>query len=961
VWAGWRTVARGVGGRTTAALAGLSIFAIDHLLLKGGMFLLMHAAGAHDQALLAFGGVVVSMVMLAPVPIALGMLGGRLARTRSLEGASAWVRRRDVPMGAVVLAWVLTAFGAVSGVVSTFWLTLYGVYPLLFVSRELDPGAHARLLALAATVGLSVVTSIGGRGLLRRRPWARPWIIVPSLTTLVLFLWTMQTTGEPLAQARAFASSPQVFSGITLVLTIGSAVVAALALLALAVRGRVWLPPCSRAQWVAACVVVATLHRAMSPPMSGDEQARRPPPTPTARAVATIQVEPGRARATIVPTFRGKVLDPDLDAHARVTFTDERTRLPRTLQARLTRGAIEVPDLDTGVYSLRLGVDLNRGNGMGHSGGMPGDMRALTGPRWELVKNGQTLRQEVALDYVMRLFRPLDTVRGVRFMSGQLPRFRSPVTFAWEGVPGATSYRALIRKSVAGAQEVGSTVQSDTEWTVDVPPTPAGEYYTLEVVASDETEEIGRLSVESVGGYAYGFHFAVVAPDHVELDQPGPDVPLPDPGEGAGDVVLVPTVDGEPLRPPDGTWSTVGLFPSPGVAFDGRVNVRTANGAVTVANVPAGLIAVGVLNVDTGPHGDAGDCFTTGDSRQRMVTVVAGQTIRSDVPVECVMRLVAPEDTAKGETKPPRELTPPLTFTWDAVPRAVRYTYDLRRDGQVVAHGDTREPRWTIDDLPRVTSAEYLFTVSAEGRSRRVGSLRVTGRSGNHTSYSPWYTFRVVADERPVESGKARLVLAPTFDGEPIANDDDLRAAVYLTELDSRDHRRLEGRLERGVIDVDEVGTGRYRVELALMATGPPFAAPPRANPVMIASDAFELAFRHRGETVRREVPMRVRMRLQSPESTEMPLRPLDQLPSVGSPVSFAWDAVPGARAYELELVDTGSGDPPRVERVTGTTWTVHLPAVSPRGFYTLRLSARGAQTRIGEFPPYQFRVRDGS
>jgi hypothetical protein len=412
--------------------------------------------------------------------------------------------------------------------------------------------------------------------------------------------------------------------------------------------------------------------------------------------------------------------------------------------------------------------------------------------------------------------------------------------------------------------------------------------------------------------------------------------------------VLVPTVDGQPLAPPDGTWTTVGLFPSPGVAFDGHINVRTVDGSVTVANVPAGPISVGVLAVDLNPHGDAGDCFTTGDSRQRMVSVAAGRTTRNEVPVECTMRLVVPENTATGELKPPRELTPPLKFAWDAVPGAVRYVYTLRRDGQVLARGETREARWTIDNVPRVTSAEYQFGVSAEGRTRRVGTLPVD------------YAFRVAADETSIESGKARLVLAPTFDGEPIADDEHLRAFVFLSELDSRESRRVEARLERGVVEVDYVATGRYRVELGLHAMGLPFAAPPPANPVLIVSDAFEIAFRHRGETARREVPMRVRMRLQSPESIEMPLRPLDQLPSVGSPVTFAWDAVPGARAYVLQLADNWTGEPPRpVARVTGTTWRTQLPAVSGQGFYTLHLSAHGARSQIGEFPPYMFRVRD--
>ena len=68
VWAGWRVVARGAGGRGAAAVSGVLLFALDHLVAKGGMFLLLYLLRGNRDFLLAFGGVVVSFVVFAPCP-----------------------------------------------------------------------------------------------------------------------------------------------------------------------------------------------------------------------------------------------------------------------------------------------------------------------------------------------------------------------------------------------------------------------------------------------------------------------------------------------------------------------------------------------------------------------------------------------------------------------------------------------------------------------------------------------------------------------------------------------------------------------------------------------------------------------------------------------------------------------------------------------------------------------------
>jgi|GEM_PF-2589793 hypothetical protein len=72
VWAGW------ILGRLSLSVwkssaAGLALFVLDHVVLKGGWFLVSAEA-------LAFGGVMISFAMFALVPLALGALGGLAAR-----------------------------------------------------------------------------------------------------------------------------------------------------------------------------------------------------------------------------------------------------------------------------------------------------------------------------------------------------------------------------------------------------------------------------------------------------------------------------------------------------------------------------------------------------------------------------------------------------------------------------------------------------------------------------------------------------------------------------------------------------------------------------------------------------------------------------------------------------------------------------------------------------------------
>lgn len=81
LWAGLLVTRSAVGGSGMAALAGVSILLVDHVVLKGGWFLMHHLmdpATLENKGLMAVGGVLVSFVIVLPVALLLGWLGGKL-------------------------------------------------------------------------------------------------------------------------------------------------------------------------------------------------------------------------------------------------------------------------------------------------------------------------------------------------------------------------------------------------------------------------------------------------------------------------------------------------------------------------------------------------------------------------------------------------------------------------------------------------------------------------------------------------------------------------------------------------------------------------------------------------------------------------------------------------------------------------------------------------------------------
>lgn len=79
-YAGWLIAHKRVGGVWQSALAGAVVYFADHVVIKGGIFLLNYLFKPEGMGLSAFGGVLVSFILFIPLAMLIGMLGAILAR-----------------------------------------------------------------------------------------------------------------------------------------------------------------------------------------------------------------------------------------------------------------------------------------------------------------------------------------------------------------------------------------------------------------------------------------------------------------------------------------------------------------------------------------------------------------------------------------------------------------------------------------------------------------------------------------------------------------------------------------------------------------------------------------------------------------------------------------------------------------------------------------------------------------
>jgi hypothetical protein len=94
-YGGWLVCRTDIGGLRQAAIAGVGVYFFDHVILKGGVFLLNYLFKPEGMGLVAFSGVVTSFVLFAPLAMLIGAAGGIFAKRQNARRSSSYSSGSD--------------------------------------------------------------------------------------------------------------------------------------------------------------------------------------------------------------------------------------------------------------------------------------------------------------------------------------------------------------------------------------------------------------------------------------------------------------------------------------------------------------------------------------------------------------------------------------------------------------------------------------------------------------------------------------------------------------------------------------------------------------------------------------------------------------------------------------------------------------------------------------------------
>jgi hypothetical protein len=655
--------------------------------------------------------------------------------------------------------------------------------------------------------------------------------------------------------------------------------------------------------------------------------------------------EPEIGRIVIVPRLAGRRIRTDAPVPAEVTLETADPKVQRNLRARLVNASITLDDMELDAYTGVRGVaiDLDPANPIG----TPGDQGATLVHPAALRRDGSRLRGAVDMEQFMRLVDPEDTRLGVTRSAQDLPAFHSPVRFAWDRVPGATSYRVdfIVRGGPArpAPAPIDTTI---TAMAVELPPSGPDESYVMALEALRGEKRIGTLRIDGPDMRASPYRFRVV-PDEAPADAPQPPARsvVSDAFGGSARIELVPTLGGERWEPPPRTWARIGLYSEATIKI---LDVRVTNGAAGLSGLTGGTYSPNLIIVagDEGPAPHS-ECRAYYGDQPAALRLSDGSTTRYEVPLRCAMRLRRPALPENTPSQPAEasSVASPVTFEWSAVPRAVRYTYEVREGWSATttfARGEGGGTTWTTDVAPSLLPSEsYRIEVTAHGRNGELGRLD-----------GP-YLFRVSGGTP--EPGTGHVTLVPTFDGVPVRMPGEQRTQVWLLRHGTNESRTNDARLVNGAIELRDLETGIYGASFALDEEYPSPGLRPGAD-ILYAETAAPIGLLRNGETVRREVAMYAPIEIVTPQvvaiGSTRRYGTAPELPVLTSPVRIAWKPVRGAKRYRISL-ETPAADTRepeiRVSESVARSWRADLSPTPPDEYYFVIITAHGARAQVGQ------------
>jgi serine/threonine protein kinase len=191
-------------------------------------------------------------------------------------------------------------------------------------------------------------------------------------------------------------------------------------------------------------------------------------------------------------------------------FRNVGTKTIERPQVDYAEGSFRIRGLAPGRYSISVRIDLDPSNPNIY----PGDLSAWAEATLEA---GHPAALELTLRKLIRLRQPVDNggvIPGWDVPCGAGNATPAQAVFAWEPVDPAASYDVRVERLVcdrgyASAGVAFSQSTTDTWVKVDLPPSRAGECYSLRLTAHKEGRTVGILATHGKTGLGWDYRFSV--------------------------------------------------------------------------------------------------------------------------------------------------------------------------------------------------------------------------------------------------------------------------------------------------------------------------------------------------------------------------------------------------------------------------------------------------------------------